>query len=123
MKIFWVIVMFVLMWIWPIVLIIRQRRMKKRPKEISVKVGEKFEIELKSKSPADYFWQEHHDECFLKLIETKHIVPPLDKIGGPSKTIYKFKTLCRGKTKILFKEIARGQSDVFNKKIFQIEII
>lgn len=67
---------------------------------ITAKVGEKFEIKLKSNPSTGYSWAADYDEKYLELreqeFERKRMSPP----GTPGKEEWEFKALRPGKTTI-----------------------
>jgi hypothetical protein len=69
--------------------------------QFKTELGNSFEVELEGIPSAGFFWEVYETPLFLEFSRSK--ILPASIIGGPQKTLVRFKTLTEGKGTILFR--------------------
>lgn len=78
--------------------------MKETGQSIKVRVGEEFEIRLKSNPTTGYSWtmREPPDEAVVVITDKAFIAPGSGRLGAPGEELWKLKAVGKGKTRISF---------------------
>jgi predicted secreted protein len=91
--------------------------------KITVNVGDKFKIGLKSNPTTGYQWQLAEPLNNIELVSSKYIPPNTNLVGAGGKEIWLFKAIKAGKTYISFKYVRPWESKQPEiQKIYVIEI-
>jgi len=86
---------------------------------INVKVGEEFTIGLDTHPRLGWYWEMHHDENMISLVDYKGLAYPL--AYDPCSDWFLFKALQAGKTQITFTHYYPSGAP-FDQKVFNVEI-
>ena len=88
-----------------------------KEKQLTVKVDQNFNINLKSNPTTGYNWESDYDPKYIQLVDEKYISNNPMLIGSNGKTFFKFKALKPGETDITFKYFRSWENCLPSKEI------
>jgi inhibitor of cysteine peptidase len=77
--------------------------MKQTSQSIKIRVGEEFEVRLRSNPTTGYSWtlRRRPDEAVAEITGPAFIAPGGDKVGAPGEELWKIRAAGKGKTSIV----------------------
>jgi len=94
-------------------------------KNLSIKLGETFELEFQSNPSTGFEWFEQHDTTVLQLVSSKYRQNSNNRIvGNPGTQTFVFKAVGKGKTTIEFVYKRSWEKDIppAKKVLYRVEV-